>query len=62
MTMTFMEALMISKYFDALFDQFMHECKFESISKAAGLKMKSTTSAIALLVVAAEEQRYARRV
>ena len=53
---------MIFKNFDALFDQFMHECKFESISKAAGLEMKSTTNTIALLVVAAEEQRHARRV
>lgn len=37
----FIEAQTMFRDFDELFKRFMHECRFDEISKATGLKMKS---------------------
>jgi hypothetical protein len=44
---TFMEALMLFHDCDRLFNQFMKDCRFETISKAAGLKMKMKNTIVA---------------
>jgi hypothetical protein len=42
-----MEALMLCHDCDRLFNQFMKDCRFETISKAAGLKMKTKNTIVA---------------